>query len=444
MLAVTRGVRLLFILVLSACGARSSLLDDGDGAGGETSSLVAPVGATASAVTAGGEGGSYVPCTQPTVRPPAVIFEPLGDMPVHDLSFVDAGSGVVVTARFASESKTASDHIGHAAWDAWGVWPPAPFDPLSTAAASGATAPVFATPSEELALSYIDFPGCLQRVGSGLDPSASYGSPESHPISNVVGQGCERVPQGVAGRSGGPHASATRTPFPGGPEGSYFMETALVSAGGGLITYGLEACGGMPLYGDMGLLNDEFVIATSNASPDYGCVSPQGSPNWVGIGWLGSLEFHLVVASDADEIAGVQLVPRPGGLWLLWRESGASAFTTPPVWASRLDETLYPESFYALTSEGLSRFSAAAHDLGGIVIVSDESLGAGGIDLRVWDAEGTLLTQHTIPVGSAAPSSERLSVVASPDGGSALVGWTGLDGRGYAARVDCMLGVAVP
>ncbi len=431
-----------FVLALSACGARSALLDDGAGgdeSGAGASATVAPVGATASEASTTGAGGGYVPCTEPTVRPPAVIFEPVGGMPVHDVALLSSSTGVVATARFTSGSQAAPDRIGHVSWDAWGAWPPAPLVPLDTSLTSWATAPVFDTASDQLSISYVDFPGCVHRTGVRLNPATSYPTFESYPLSQVVGQGCGRVPHAIAGWQDGPHATASLVPILGNVGNGYFTETAFVSADGTGITYELPACGGLPLAADLAVLDGQFVLATSHGAPDYGCDDPTAIPYWLGVGRLPLDDFHLVIAAEADDIVGVELVPRPDGLWLLYRESGASALTTPPVWAVLLDDDLNPVLFLEATSEGLSRFAAAAYPQGGLVIASDESLGSGSIDLRVWASSANFLVQHAIPTGAATPSSERLSVVASPDGTSALVGWTGVDGRGYAARVDCMI-----
>jgi hypothetical protein len=443
MLALTPRLNLAFALTLSACGARSALLDDGaggDSSGAGASAVVAPVGATASGfTTTGGEGG-FEPCTEPTVQPPAPLFDPLNGMPVHDFALVRRNDIAVMTARFTSGSQSAPDRIGHTSWYPWGGWPPSPHAPLDTAPSSWATAPVFASSSNELEMSYLDFPGCVQWVAARLDPKTTYPSPGTFPVAQVVGQGCGRVPRAVARAPSGKLATATMVPSGVGN----FVETAVVSADGTVVTYDLPACGGLPLYADVAVLGDEIVIATSQVGPGYGCNDPSSLPNAIGIGWLGSGEFSSLFWMDADDPAGIQLLPRPGGLWFLFRESGASAFTTPPVWAVQFDEELNPMEIVQATSEGISRFAAAPLENGGFVIVSDETIGSGLLQLRAYGPSGELLAEHAIPTGDPVPSADRLSIVAAPAAAGAVVGWTRVDGRGYAARVDCMLGIALP
>lgn len=425
----------------SACGARSALPDGGGGEGGSgPSGSTAQIGVTTATTTAttSGEGGGGV-CSVPTVRAAAVLLEPYLGMPAHDAALFMAGDSTVVAARFTSGSPLEPDLLGHLAWDPWGAWPPQPTDPKDTNLLVWATPPVFSSsPTGTFAVSLVDSRACDQWLGVGLQPAAQYTSPEGYPDSQIVGQGCSRVPRAVVGDLSGARATATSIEAPG-PDDVYLLETAHVTQDGPIVSYEIPGCGGLPLYGDIEVVNDEFVIAASNATDQLGCNDPTGYPANVVVGLLGSGDPAFTVATT-DDVAGIELIPRPGGLWLLYRESGASALTPPAVIAVRLDAELQAIAPpFEATSSGLGRFAATPLSDGGFVIVSDESSSEGLIWLRKWGPSGELYGEVTIPAsGDAQPDFERLSVLASPDRSSAVVAWTTLGGRVFAARVDCL------
>ncbi|MBL9028692.1 MAG: hypothetical protein JNL21_41250 [Myxococcales bacterium] len=98
---------------------------------------------------------------------------------------------------------------------------------------------------------------------------------------------------------------------------------------------------------------------------------------------------------------------------------------------------------FAATGPASTRFAAASSDDGALFIVSDENLGSGALTLRVFEPDGAPRAEVAIPVSAPPSPSERLGVVASGDGDSAVVVWTVQDGAFDAAdvlgaRIDCL------
>jgi hypothetical protein len=406
---------------------------DGDegGDGGSAS----PVGATTAVTTSGGAS-----CTAPTVRPPALIFGPDEGLWIQGLELSRTGTGMVL-ARTGPGMAEWTDAIAHKPWDIWGAWPPAPGPVRETAAASWSTPPaVSSSVSPSFAISFVDFPGCVQWLGTGLDPSTAYAGPNDYPAAEVVGQGCLRWPLAVGGYFGGTYAVATLVKDPEPEYGGLHVETATFGTDGSVV-YDTPGCGWLPGTADIASLNDNFVIAASNSTPSLVCEDPVGDISYLVVGELGSGNAATTISAQYDNIAEVRLLPRPGGLWLIYRESGTSQSVTPGAVAVALDESLVQVlPPFLVTGEGLSRFAVAEHPGGGFIIASDESAPSGAIDLRLFDQGGELTLHSSIPspTGYNFLSPAPFSVVASPDGTSATVSFVDNEYRGYVARADCM------
>jgi hypothetical protein len=428
-----RTFALLGMTFVVGCGARSSLLD-GTGEGGAsptTDAVVAPVGATASS----GSTGGFMPCTELTVREATVLFDSIDGRPAHDAALLAGAPGATLAARFAGPPDSGTDSLVHAALDAWTAWPPPHATPQGTNNSVWSAAPAYTShPDGTFDLSFVDGMGCLQMLGAGLEPEVEYD--DVYPFFSYAGQGCSRRPLAVAYEPEVQYIVATAVQPPGLPDASWTLETLRIEDFNHDLWYELPACGVIPPSADLQLLGDRVVLATSNASPSFVCEQLFWLPRYLAVGFADDAA-PAFTAEGFDEIVGVELLAGAQGPWVLYRESGASALQSPPVVAQALDAALQPTLVpFEATGPGLSRFSATELAGGGFVIVSDES--SDSVIVRAFDATGAKLAEVEVPTPDDAQ--ERLAVVASPEGDSALVAWTAgpAPQRVLGARIDCL------
>lgn len=379
------------------------------------------------------------PVVQPTAR---LIFNYQG-MDAHDPVLFPLGGRVIAGARFGPTELNGSAVIGHGPVEAFGPWPPDPAFLYETTLEAWPNPPIY-SPSEDetFAVSYVDWPGCVHTIGSGLEPEGAYSGGLSYPAGFVGGLGCFRGLRAVVGRPGEPHFVASVVQNPALGDG-YLLETVATNADGTSLTYDTPACSLSPLWSDIERADGEIVIATSNATPAIQCQDELGVPASVAVGRFGSGEATFTAAT-VDDVVAVDLVARPSGAWLLFRESGASARVAPPVMAVALGSDLQPVTdIVPATGEALGRFAAAPVAGGGLAVVSDERLrSTGSLSLRVFGPDGTLQAEVQVPTGEPPLPQERLALVTSTDGGSAVVAWTGPAASPASqivgARVDCL------
>ncbi len=378
------------------------------------------------------------------MRPAAPLLASELALSQHDPALVRVGDRTVAAARLGPAAMGEASVLGHVAVDVFDAWPPPPALLRDTAPLAWAAPPAF-SPFEDgtFAVAYLDWPGCVHRAASGLDPTADYPDPARYPASFEAGVGCFRRVRALAGLPSGTRAVASSIQSPAMPD-SYTLETVRASPEGTFLTYDEPACALWHLVADLEVLSGEIVIANTNATPTLSCDDRLGVANDVVVGVLGSGVADTTI-SAVDDIVDVDLLPQPGGAsFLLFRESGASARVAPPAMAVELgpDQEQVGEPWPA-TGAGLTRVAAASIPGGGFVVVSDETLAdEATLTLRAFRSDGSLRAEVAVPVGSGSPTNERLAVLTSPDGRAAVVAWSSVDPGGasavQSARVDCL------
>jgi hypothetical protein len=150
-----------------------------------------------------------------------------------------------------------------------------------------------------------------------------------------------------------------------------------------------------------------------------------------------------VVHEGMDDLVYARILPRNGGAWVLHRESGASALIQPPGMALRLDAGTPAGEEFPVTPPGAGRMASAAFGDGFVVAFVDAiDPSAPTVVVRVYDANGTLAAESAFGTSAAWLQGDRLTLVASPDARSFLVGWIGEKAspgaETFLHRFDCV------
>ena len=157
----------------------------------------------------------------------------------------------------------------------------------------------------------------------------------------------------------------------------------------------------------------------------------------------GATEESFFVADGFDDMVYARILPRKGGSWIFYRESGASAEVQPPGMAVPFGIDSTEGAAFPITHDGSGPMAVAA--LAGGFVVAFAALinpSAPSVIVRVYSATGTLTAESSFSTSTAWLNVDRLTLVASPDGNSFLVGWTGTNaGPGsamFVRRFDCV------
>lgn len=218
----------------------------------------------------------------------------------------------------------------------------------------------------------------------------------------------------------------------------------------------MAACGTDALDADALALEQGFLVAYSSSRGFAECMNDDGItglPDRIVVAYVGGPGGGygplLELDQPDDLVLYVRLIPHSAGAWLVYQYAGLNAEVPPPLMAMRIGEDgsvlLEPtELLDGTLFFGEPAVTAIGDQLMIAWLDAFDPSGDTSIMMRVFDGEGTLLTQSFHPSFWARP---RLSALGSPDGQHVLVGWseqTGMDGAGeeqaYVARFTCGAG----
>jgi hypothetical protein len=446
------------LVFTAACGARSTLRDPAQsttgsgGAGTATGTSTGTSAGTSTGMGTTGAGGSAFALCAGLIDGEPTIALPVPGSSARDpllLAGLD-GTVIALTRHEPVESPgIVPSTISAIVLQPWGTWPP-PIVSTHTQIVDDMWAVPFAAsvePKGTLAVLVERFPknskpSCQLGALYGV---AADGAPNPTALTLSIDGGCDDVPVSIATAGNGTHfLAASRTISPKG-HGSSFKQ---ITADGTTVTSAQDHCASTAIVGDMipGETDLLFVNATSDNDPCF-----NGGTEAPGPARKLLLRHQLVVGIEglttvydgADDVVYTRLLPRKGGSWLLFRESGASAEVQPPGMAMPLGPDGATGEPFPVTSDGTDRVAAAA--LGdGFVVAFVDSLdpSAPNIVLRVYSATGALSAQTSFDTNGAWLNGDRLTLVGSPDGRSFLVGWTGDQGSVgntlFMRRFDCV------
>jgi hypothetical protein len=441
------------VVFMAACGARSTLreLPGNDPGSGGAGSMTSAVAATTGVATGPG-GGPTVLCSG------LVAVEPLVELPpsdaksdAHDalLQLLAQGDVLALMRREAIEGPTADPSlITSVRLDPWTAWPPALQPPVNVVANAAAVPFVSGVePTGTFALGFVPFPA---NAPSGCDVQATYGlSPDAPPgpsaLTVPVKSNCNDFLIGIATAGDGTHLIAHdlfEGDITGGLERGLAVE--LTDAAG--IPFGPPSviCASERFVGDVLPTATGFLFVQSG--PDsHDCFSNVGPPRQLFLRRFEGMDEKSILAHDGvDNLVYARILPRNGGTWLLYRESGASAAVQPPAMALPFGTDSAAGAAFPISDPGAGRIAAAASLGGGFVVAIVDSLDptAPTVTLRVYSAQGALTAQTSFPTNDAWLSGDRVTLVGSPDSTSVLIGWTSTSGSDTAAmfvrRFDCV------
>jgi len=329
----------------------------------------------------------------------------------------------------------------------WGTWPPT-IHPPTVVYQLGWNIPFVSSvePGGTIALGIEPFPqnnplGCDIAAIFGLSPEA----PAPDALTVHLKGSCDDTPRGVATLNNGLQLVAADLAWNsgGGPKRRWAVR--VFNAGVELTPTPPSVCASTPIVGDVLAAGEEFLfVHSAGGKEDCGDVATPASParRLVVERRAKGAKSNTVVYEGVDDIIHAQLLPRTGGAWLLFRESGASALVQPPGMAMPLGADDAPGEAFQVTEPGTGSMSAAALGDGFVVAFVDSiDPSAPTISVRVYSATGTLASQVSFTTGEGWYNGDRLTLVASPNGASFLVGWTGLKSPVGSAlfvrRFDC-------
>jgi hypothetical protein len=253
----------------------------------------------------------------------------------------------------------------------------------------------------------------------------------------------------IATAGDGTHFVATDIPF-GDKNGvpARATEIHLFDAAGNTLASPFYACASTSLVGDVLPDATGFVFVQSTGD-SLDCNMP-GTPVAARSLFLrrfqADKEDSFLVYDGVDDMVFARVLPRNGGTWVLFRESGASAEQQPPGMAIAVGADSPDGVPFAVTEAGAGQM-AAAPLAGGFAVAFASTLdpSAPTITLRVYSAAGAQQSETTFSTSQAWLNGDRLTLVASPDGRKILVGWTGdapdpgnLGSRMFLRRFDCV------
>jgi hypothetical protein len=446
------------LVFAASCGARSTLRDPGGetaaGSGGTgTATATATATSAATGPGSGPGGGPTLACPGlVTVEPPIEVPISDGTQAARDALLLLLGTGEVL-ALVRGEALTTPDDlpttVASIRLEPWTLWPPT-IHPPNVVHQLGWKTPFVATvePQGTFALGVERYPfnnqtGCDLDAVFGISPDVS----GTGALNQAVSGTCDDAPLAIATAGDGMHLVANDLNFDGNSPGARRLEPVLLGAKGGLLASLDPYCASKPFVADALSIDGTLFFVHSSAT-SASCDStpgPQDVPSQLVLhrfqGQLGSSE---ALYTGLDDMVDARLLPRPGGGWLVFRESGASALVQPPGMAMPVGQKAGWGAEFPITEAGAGRMAVAALGDGLVVAVVDSlDPSAPTVLLRVYSGAGTLLTESSFSTSGAWLNGDRLSLIASPDGRSFLVGWTGSKSTPGSAlfvrRFDCAL-----
>lgn len=458
--------------LIAACGARSTLHDDGAGQGGaggagSTSSSTSATSTTSvsSTTTSGGAGGAPAACdalvlSGEPITPEAEPFEH-GLRPRLVPAAGDGSLVSVVVARQAVEGPAVPPaRITRAEVAPWGAWPSTlgtEYQVCSFGGEAFAAAPAMPDARPGIAaLFYLptaQFPSDMY-----LAPVVSARTSYDPFPDGVQWDAWEPAFAAALARGGEGHLAAYELVLGGVSGTATYLGVSLVGAAS-LDVQPIDpvACAEAPFPADAAPIAGGFLVAAASGRPFGTCQRDDGVPGPADELQVIRIEeaTHQTSLSasfqERDPLAHVALAAGGGGAWVVWQASGASALQPPPVRAMRLDEAGAPAgSVFQVTAEGATAGPIAAAALGSWLAVAwvdaiDPSFPTLRVDL--FDEAGAFRTGTSI---STAPSwlfDASLSLLASPDGTQLLLAWSDVAASGMeaaavrVARFSCAQGL---
>lgn len=452
-------------LALSACGARTQLVperrsDGGAGGGGASASSTTAATTTAATTSSGvGGAGGSAPLDCPAL---AVSGQPIsytsaaalhGARPA--LVRVNDTSVMAIFAREPiNDPLNPPATLGDVVFDPWGLWPQSLGSVVQISSIGG----VAFSAAEGL-------DDATAAVMYSLAPEG--GPPEMFLAPRVKpGQFYDPSPDGVLWSSGGAglpatlargnegHLAAAEVAFPTGS----FLRLAHVSEAGQVVLFSDVACAEAPFPTDSLGVSAGYLVATADGRDFGACDDDNGIPGpakhlrvlFVDPG--GAPPQLAASFEGVDPIAHVALAARPGGAWLAWQESGASARVPPRVHAIALDEFgAIVGPTIDLTTDGETSGPIAITGLGDHLAaawVQGPDVDFGALRLGLFDTVGTLLASSTFVELESFLYQPSLSLLGSDDGKQLLLSWSALGPAGPAmvqvARFSCLDGPPPP
>jgi hypothetical protein len=434
------------LVFVAACGARSSLRDFGATTGGGNAST------TAGTTGSGGSGGgpslfcSSLVAIEPRVELPARIGATAARDPLLQLLF----KGVVV-ALVRSEMSNAKGKlpgtIDAFRLEPWGAWPPVA--PPAVRVSDSVADSTFVAGVEYLGpgtfdvsfdqFSAIEANGCAFTALYGVLPEATL---SGDAVVGAVTTGqvpCGDLPLSVATADDGSFFFAVDLILANSGPSSRTLIAQFIGSGPDGATLLEPACASTHFVADVLTDAAGFHLVHSTSGP---CGTG-------GAGVANRLVLHRIEAGNdqsavvyegVDDLVFARLLPRQGGNWLIYRESGASALVQPPGMALQLGADGAPGASFAVTDAGTDRLAAAPFGDGfAVAFVDSLDPSAKTILVRVYSAQGTLRAQTSFSTGGALLNGDRLTLTPSPDATSLLVGWTGQGSNPamFLRRFDC-------
>jgi hypothetical protein len=442
------------IVFVAACGARTTLQSatgTADGAGGAgTGSTTSTVASTTSTgVNSGPGGGPSLACGALVGHDPPIEL-PGSNLALSarhpSLQLLGNGDVLALARRDAPNSPAVgSVNITATRFDPWSGWPPA----LDPAVEVTPSAPAFGfvssvEPTGTFALGFKPFPanapaGCQLQASYGIAPGAPLGPGA---LSAHENGSCSDSPVSVATAGDGSHFVASDI-LVSDKNGAAVrgMSIEVLDPKGNLITSANDACATNLFVGDV-LATDSGFLFVQSAADTLDCSTSGPARRLFLRKFDGGAQEDLDVYDGFDDLVFARILPRKGGSWIFFRESGASAEVQPPAMAIPFGTDSADGQQFAITDPGAGQVAIAAFR-GGFVVATVDSLDptAPTVLLRVYSAEGSLTTQSSFSTDDAWLGQDRLAIIASPDSKSLLVGWTGASPGGpdrlIVRRFDC-------
>jgi hypothetical protein len=383
---------------------------------------------------------------------PMVALPVLADFrAAHDplLQRLDQGDVLALVRRESMQSpQGGASSVSEVRLAPWEAWPPVFQTPLLVLSDSWNVPFVSSVePLGTFALGVEPFP---KNNPSGCDLAAFYGlSPDAPPGPNALALQldgkCDDAPIAVATAGNGTHFVANDVRFSNDIQPVRSMVAHVLDASGKMIASLEPVCASTSIVGDV--VSDETGFLFVHSSSDsQSCVKtpPHNPGRRLLLRRLqGSKEETSLVHEGIDDLVYARILPRKGGSWVLFRESGASALTQPPGMALRLEGGSPSGEAFPVTSSDTDRMAAAAFGDGFVVAFVDAlDPSAPTIFVRVYDGSGTLVSEASFGTNSAWLLGDRLTLVASPDARSFLVGWIGAaepsGTETFVRRFDCV------
>lgn len=393
--------------------------------------------------------------------PALAMLEPLVELPApegqtaaHDPLLQSLGQGEVLALVRREAPPSPGPEVSSVVeirLSPWETWPPKVQPPQLVHGDSWDIPFVSSVePSGTFALGLAPFP---KNNPSGCDLAAIYGlSPDAPPGPSAVALSfdgsCNDAPLSVATAGDGSHFVANEVlVLPGNKESPPVRGLAahVLDASGNKIN-SLELICASPHFVGNVLSKQTGFLFVHSSSDSQSCSEPGpvGPARNLLLRRLDGTENKTsILYKGIDDLVYTRLLPRKGGAWVLYRESGASAVAQPPGMALRLEGDSPSGEAFPVTSQDTDRMAAAALGDGFVVAFVDTTdPSAPQILVSVYDGTGTLVSQASIGTNGAWLHGDRLTLVASPSATSFLVGWIGAKAASgsemFLRRFDCV------